>query len=85
LSELLGRSVVVLGTAHSSRGFLVAKVLGVEGVSAGELVKAGAEVLGGSGGGRPTFAQGGGPRAENLPQAVAKALERARKALRKEG
>ncbi len=85
LSELLGRSVVVLGTAHSRRGFLVAKVLGVEGVSAGELVRAGAEVLGGSGGGRPTFAQGGGPKAENLPQAVAKALERARKALRREG
>jgi alanyl-tRNA synthetase len=78
LTELLGKSVVILGTAHSGRGFLVAKVLGVEKVSAGELVKTGAEVLGGSGGGRPSFAQGGGPRAENLAQAVAKALERAR-------
>jgi alanyl-tRNA synthetase len=82
LTELLGKSVVVLGTAHSGRGFLVAKVLGVEKVSAGELVKTGAEVLGGSGGGRPNFAQGGGPRAENLAQAVAKALERARTILR---
>ncbi|MCX7843822.1 MAG: alanine--tRNA ligase [Candidatus Bipolaricaulota bacterium] len=81
LAELLGRSVVVLGTAHAGRGFLVAKVLGVEKVSAGDLVKAGAQVLGGSGGGRPTFAQGGGPKAENLPQAVAAALARARSSL----
>ncbi|MCS7240726.1 MAG: DHHA1 domain-containing protein, partial [Candidatus Bipolaricaulota bacterium] len=78
LAELLGKSVVVLGTAHAGRGFLVAKVLGVEKVSAGDLVKAGAQVLGGSGGGRPTFAQGGGPKAENLPQAVAAALARAK-------
>ena len=82
LAELLGRSVIVLGTAYGGRGFLVAKVLGVERVSAGELVKAGAQVLGGSGGGRPTFAQGGGPKAENLPQAVAEALSRARATLR---
>lgn len=78
LAELLGRSVVVLGTAHSGRGFLVAKVSGVDGVSAGELVKAGAKVLGGSGGGRPNFAQGGGPKVEALSQAVATALDQAR-------
>ncbi len=82
LAEVLGRSVVILGTAHGGRGFLVAKVLGVEKVSAGELVKVGAQVLGGSGGGRANFAQGGGPLPENLPQAVATALERARAALR---
>lgn len=78
LAELLGRNVVVLGTAHSGRGFLVAKVSGVDGVSAGELVKAGAKVLGGSGGGRPNFAQGGGPKVEALSQAVATALDQAR-------
>lgn len=81
LGELLGRSVVVLGTSHSGRGFLVAKVLGVEDVSAGDLVKEGAKVLGGSGGGKPTFAQGGGPRAENLGLAVQNALELARSRL----
>ncbi len=78
LAELLGRSVVVLGTAHSGRGFLVAKVSGVDGVSAGELVKSGAKVLGGSGGGRANFAQGGGPKPEALPQAVTTALDQAR-------
>ncbi|MFN3347014.1 MAG: alanine--tRNA ligase-related protein, partial [Candidatus Bipolaricaulaceae bacterium] len=82
LAELLGRGVVVLGTAHSGRGFLVAKVLGVERVSAGELVRAGAQVLGGSGGGKANFAQGGGPNAHNLAQAVATALEQARALLR---
>lgn len=85
LAELLGRSVVVLGTAYSGRGFLVAKVLGVESVSAGDLVKAGAQVLGGSGGGRPTFAQGGGPKAEKLQDAVSTALERARSFLSQKG
>ncbi len=82
LVELLGRGVVVLGTAYAGRGFLVAKVSGVETVSAGDLVKAGAQVLGGSGGGRPTFAQGGGPKTEKLQEAVAAALERARTSLR---
>lgn len=81
LTELLGRSVVVLGTAYSGRGYLVAKVLGVERVSAGELVKAGAAVLGGSGGGRPSFAQGGGPKPENLGLAVKNALDLARSSL----
>jgi len=82
LTEFLGKSVVILGTVHSGRGFLVAKVLGVEKVSAGEIVKTGAKVLGGSGGGRPNFAQGGGPRGENLQEAIAAAVEHARTGLR---
>ncbi len=75
LAELLGQGVVVLGTAYAGRGLLVVKVAGVSGVSAGELVKAGAAVLGGSGGGREAFAQGGGPQVSQLPQALAKIRE----------
>lgn len=78
VAELFGRGVVVLGTIQGGRAFLVAKVLEVPGLSAAELVRAGATLLGGSGGGKETFAQGGGPKAENLRSALASAMERAR-------
>jgi alanyl-tRNA synthetase len=46
-----------------------------KGANSGSIVKEAAAVIGGSGGGRPNFAQGGGTQIENLSKAVEKALE----------
>lgn len=43
-------------------------------VKAGSLAKLASEVLGGGGGGRPDFAQGGGPKWSDLKQAIDKAV-----------
>ncbi len=82
LAARLGRCAVVLGTEAGGRAVLVAKVTDVPALSAGDLVRVAAQGVGGKGGGRPTFAQGGGPEASALPQAVQDALEHARAALR---
>ena len=66
--------VVVLGSAPEGRPVLIAAVtddLVKRGLHAGELVKAIAAPLGGSGGGRPNLAQAGGKDASQLPQALA--------------
>jgi len=42
---------------------------------AGNIVKAAAEVVGGSGGGRPDMAQAGGTKPEKLDEAIRKACE----------
>ena len=44
-----------------------------KGIHAGEIVKAVSPLLGGGGGGRPNFAQGGGTKVDGLGEAVAKA------------
>jgi len=46
-----------------------------KGVHAGEVVKAVSPIIGGGGGGRPNFAQGGGTQPEKLHHAVEKAQE----------
>ena len=53
-----------------------------KGVHAGEVVKAVSPVIGGGGGGRPNFAQGGGTQPEKLREAVEKAEETIKKQLR---
>ena len=80
LAERLGRCAVILGTEKEGRAVLIAKVVGAP-LSAGDLVRAAAEAVGGKGGGRPSFAQGGGPNADKLPDAIAKALHEARTVL----
>jgi len=80
LAERLGRCAVILGTEKEGRAVLIAKVVGAP-LSAGDLVRAAAEAVGGKGGGRPSFAQGGGPNADKLPDAIAKALYEARTVL----
>ncbi len=70
--------VVVLGSALEGRPLLVAAVsqdLVGRGLHAGELVKSAAQVVGGSGGGRPTLAQAGGRDASRLSLALDHALE----------
>jgi len=66
---------VLLG---SETGKLVAAVgrSGLEkGLKAGAIIKAAAKLLGGGGGGRPELAQGGGPNAERLEEALAAGRE----------
>ncbi|MDW8040494.1 MAG: alanine--tRNA ligase [Nitrososphaerota archaeon] len=45
------------------------------GVNAGEIAKEASKTIGGGGGGKPNFAQGGGPLTEKLQEAVEKAEE----------
>lgn len=65
--------VVVLGSAVANRPVLIAAVtedLVKRGLKAGDLVKETAQVIGGSGGGRPTLAQAGGKDASKLNEAI---------------
>jgi alanyl-tRNA synthetase len=52
-----------------------------KGVHAGNAVKAAAQSMGGGGGGRPNFAQGGGTKPEKLPDAVKAAQDTIKKQL----
>ncbi len=68
----LGSGVVVLGTASDSKATLITTVsedLRTR-IHAGKLVKKVAALVGGSGGGRPDFAQAGGKEPEKLDQAL---------------
>lgn len=53
------------------------------GINAGDLVKAVSPLIGGGGGGRPNFAQGGGTKPEKLAEAVVKAEEIIRRQLKR--
>ncbi len=73
--DKLGSGVVVLGTVLNEKPNFIAMVtddLAKQGLHAGKLVKAAAQVVGGSGGGRPTMAQAGGRDAAKLSEALAK-------------
>jgi alanyl-tRNA synthetase len=65
--------VVVLGAVIEGSVVLVAAVSKelTPGINAGRIVKAASEIVGGKGGGRPDFAQGGGPDAAGLDKALA--------------
>jgi alanyl-tRNA synthetase len=52
------------------------------GVNAGEVVQEVASVIGGGGGGKPNFAQGGGTKSEKLQEAIEKAEETIKKQLK---
>jgi alanyl-tRNA synthetase len=53
-----------------------------KGVHAGNIVKEAAPIMGGGGGGRPNFAQGGGTQCGKLAEAVQAAEEIAKKQLK---
>jgi alanyl-tRNA synthetase len=70
--------VVVLASVVDNRPVIIAAVtedLVKRGLSAGDLVKTVAQVVGGSGGGRPTLAQAGGKDPAKLPEALARVSE----------
>ncbi|WP_067520662.1 alanine--tRNA ligase [Endozoicomonas ascidiicola] len=73
LKNKLGSGVVFLATKADGKVPLAAGVTKdlTGNVKAGDLLKMVAEQLGGKGGGRPDFAQGGGSQPENLGKALA--------------
>ena len=72
LKSRMGSGVIFLATKAGAKVPLAAGVTKdlTAKVKAGDLLKMVAEQLGGKGGGRPDFAQGGGSQAENLPAAL---------------
>jgi alanyl-tRNA synthetase len=71
-------SVALLASVSAGRPVLIATVtddLVARGLHAGELVKIAAKSLGGSGGGRPTFAQAGGKHPEQIEESLIKGQE----------
>ncbi len=69
----LGRGVVALGAEQDGKAILlvaVTKDLTAK-LKAGDLVKAGAKLVGGSGGGKPEMAQAGGPDPSGIEKALA--------------
>ncbi len=76
VKQSLGDAAVVLGCDVEGRAHLVANfaTAAVErGLDAGQVVRLGAELVGGGGGGRETMAQAGGRDVARLPEAVAAA------------
>lgn len=73
LKNQLGSGVIVLGSIHDDGVVLVAGVTKdlTQQLKAGDLVKHVATAVGGKGGGRPDFAQAGGPDKHALPGALA--------------
>jgi alanyl-tRNA synthetase len=69
----MGSGVIVLGAVMDSKPSLVAAItpdLVERGLHAGQLAKRVAQVVGGSGGGRPTLAQAGGRDTGRLKEAL---------------
>ena len=79
----LGSGVVVLGSRGEGKVSLVTAVSSdlIGRVHAGRLAKEIATLVGGSGGGRPDFAQAGGKEPEKLPEALARVPELVRESL----
>ena len=79
LRDKLAPAVVLLGSPSKDRtkALLVCTVSKelTKQFRAGDIVKAAASVVGGNGGGRPDFAQAGGPDPDKLDEAVAKIYE----------
>ena len=72
LRDKLGQSVVLVGSVADGKAQLVltvAKELTGR-LKAGELIKNSAQILGGSGGGRPDMAQAGGTELARLDEAI---------------
>ncbi len=76
-------AAVVLGSADGDRVSLVANFdqSVAERISASEVIRGAAPLVGGGGGGRPTMARAGGKDAEKLPEALAEAERLIRAAL----
>jgi alanyl-tRNA synthetase len=84
LKSKLGTAIVILGTEGESNANLVAAItkdLVKDGLSARDLLQPGATLLGGGGGGKPELSISGGPRKENLDEALASVAAAAREAI----
>ncbi len=82
--DRLGAGVGVLGSASGGKGALVVWAsddVVAGGVSAGDIVAAGARVLGGGGSRDASLAQAGGPHGDEIEAAVTEAANAAREAL----
>jgi alanyl-tRNA synthetase len=78
IKKKAGSAVAVFGSADGEKVTLLAGVtedLIQKGLSASDLLKEIAPIVGGAGGGRPQMAQAGGKKSENLPQALQRAVE----------
>ena len=77
LRERIGSGVVCLGGDNRGKAALVVAVTKdlTDRLKAGDLIKAVSEAVGGRGGGRPDFAQAGGPRVTGLDEAVSRIYE----------
>ncbi len=75
--DRLGSGVVVVGSVEDDKAVLVAGITRdlTARLSAGTLLGQVAALMGGKGGGRPDMAQGGGPDAVKLPEAIARVPE----------
>jgi len=75
LSDRLKSGIVVLGTEASGKAQLIVKITKdlTDRYHAGDIIKAAAAEVGGSGGGRPDMAQAGGSQPAELPAALQKA------------
>jgi len=74
LRDRIQSGIILLGSKTEEKAMLlclITKDLTAK-YRAGDIIKAIAPVVGGSGGGRPDMAQAGGPKPENLDQALAK-------------
>ena len=60
---------------------MAGKVAVEKGANAGEIVKEASKIMGGGGGGKPSFAQGGGTQVDKLTEAIKKAKETLRRQL----
>jgi alanyl-tRNA synthetase len=77
-------AVVILGGVRAGQAHIVMTVrtdIAKEGLNAAIIVKEACNILGGNGGGRPERAQGGGPSADNINEAVIKANKLVREKL----
>ncbi len=74
--------VAILGSEKDGAKIVAAvgKTGLAKGLKAGEIVKAATKVVGGGGGGKPEIAQGGGPKAEKLAEALEAGLAKVRSA-----
>jgi len=77
LKDGLKSGIIALGAESNGKALLLVVVTEdlQERFQAGRIVKAMAAEVGGGGGGRPDMAQAGGPKPENLDQALAKVRE----------
>ncbi|MFZ3044664.1 MAG: alanine--tRNA ligase-related protein, partial [Desulfatirhabdiaceae bacterium] len=81
LRNKIQSGIVILGSESDGKALLLALVTKdlTSRFHAGNIVKAIASVVGGSGGGRPDMAQAGGTQPENMEQALEKAIDLIRK------